>query len=58
MPILPGVRFGPTTVIPVQNYLNDVTFTRYRLFRADARILSEEESQRLRDNTPATPEPQ
>ncbi|MGB9147453.1 MAG: hypothetical protein WCC14_16625 [Acidobacteriaceae bacterium] len=62
IPVPPGVRAGSTTVVPVQNYLNDVTFTRYRLFRADARILSDEESRQLRDKTPApaasAPQPQ
>jgi hypothetical protein len=48
-PIRPSLRKGSATVTPVQTYLNDVAFTRYRLFRAEARILSAEESQQLRD---------
>lgn len=44
------IRIGDTTAIPVQNYLNDVTFTNFNLLRADSRILSDEEFQRLHDD--------
>ncbi|HEY6446775.1 MAG TPA: hypothetical protein VIY53_09970 [Acidobacteriaceae bacterium] len=40
----------------MQKYLNDVIFTGYQLFRADAHILSDEESRRLRDNAPTAPQ--
>ena len=59
VPVLPGPETPPTAVTPMQIRLNDVAFTRYRLFRAETRILSTEESQRLRNNPPAsTPPPQ
>jgi hypothetical protein len=41
----------------MQLRLNDVAFTRYRIFRADTRILTTEESQHLRNNTPAPKPP-
>ncbi len=37
----------PTQPMPIQTRLNDVAFTNYHLFRAEARILSPEESQHL-----------
>ena len=59
VPVLPGPETPPTAVTPMQIRLNDVAFTRYRLFRAETRILRTEESQRLRNNPPAsTPPPQ
>ncbi|RRA49196.1 hypothetical protein [Acidipila sp. EB88] len=38
------VDIGLGAVIPVQSYLNDVVFTRYHLFRAEARIVDPEEA--------------
>jgi hypothetical protein len=58
VPVLPGPETPPTAVTPMQIRLNDVAFTGYRLFRAEARILTNEESMHLRGNAPAFTPPQ
>jgi hypothetical protein len=46
MPVLPEADV-PSETPPIQTHLNDVAFTNYHRFRADARILSPEELQHL-----------
>lgn len=46
-PVLPGFGQPRQAVTPVSVHLNDIEFTHYRLFRADARILSAEEMKEM-----------
>ena len=54
MPVMPGPGTPAAEDTPLQIRLNDVAFTGYHLFRAEARILSQEELQRL-GKAPASP---
>ncbi len=47
------IHAGFNTVMPVQSYLNDVVFSQYHLFRADARIVTDGDAQPSHDNAPA-----
>jgi len=53
IPILPDADSLASTSTPLQTRLNDVTFTNYHLFRADARIVTTAEAER--DAGPAPP---
>lgn len=52
MPVMQTPGAAPAPVSALQTRLNDVAFTNYHLFRAEARILAAEEAQHLGDEAP------